>query len=229
LAGLLILYQYTHFKTKTHRLIPSRFPPVSLFDWAESAEELEQIANLEGLTNDRLITEYGKIYLVAKEDWVSGEGATPLMAAFTHLGQSRFSDGTFGIYYGGDSLQTAVAETKFHRVRFLSASNEPPCLVQMREYIAHVVQPMVDICGDEFKHLLDPNPNSYSTSQDFASQVRAQKEWGLLYPSVREIGAKCLAVFRPPALTIPVQGRNLDYIWNGTNISEVRISTEFKE
>ncbi len=119
-------YKYSEFNSNVHRLIPSRYPPVGLFDWAETQKEAEEIAALEGLTNDRLLTEYGDIHLVAKDDWVSGAGATPLMAAFTHPGESRFSDGTYGIYYAGDSLATAVAETKYHRERFLSASKEAP-------------------------------------------------------------------------------------------------------
>ncbi|HAT9600672.1 TPA: RES domain-containing protein, partial [Legionella pneumophila] len=49
------MYSYIDFNDKVHRLIPSKFPPVTLFDWADSAEELEQIALLEGLTNERIL------------------------------------------------------------------------------------------------------------------------------------------------------------------------------
>src|SRR3990167_7404591 len=97
---------YIKVKFKTHRLVSSRFPPVSVFDWAETKEELEEIAALESLTNDRLRGECGDISLVAKSEWVIGEGTTPLMAAFTHPGYSRFSDGNYGVYYAGNSLET---------------------------------------------------------------------------------------------------------------------------
>ena len=217
-------YQYRAVQSKVHRLIPSRFPPVSLFDWADSAEELEEIAALEGLTNERLATEYGDIRLVAEADWVSGPGATPLMAAFTHRGNSRFSDGSYGVYYAGDSLDTAIAETKFHRERFLSASKEAPCLVQLREYTSMVVKHLVDLSHDQYKKYLHPNLSRYPLSQTFGSELRANQEWGLLYPSVRKKESKCVAIFRPPALTIPVQGCHLDYIWDGSLISETRLS-----
>ena len=217
-------YHYTSVQSKVHRLIPSRFPPISLFDWVESAEELEEVATLEGLTNDRLLTEYGDIRLVAEDDWVSDPGATPLMAAFTHPGNTRFSDGSYGVYYAGDSLDTAIAETKFHRERFLSASKEPPCLLQMREYTAKVVQQLVDISHDRYKKYLDPNPSQYSASQTFGSELRATQEWGVSHPSVRKINSNCVAIFRPPALTIPVSGCHLDYIWDGKAISEARLS-----
>jgi hypothetical protein len=224
-----LAYRYKKVTSAVHRLIPSRFPPVSVFDWATSPEEAEQIAFLEGLTNDRLKTQHGDISLVAREDWVGGIGATPLMAAFTHVGESRFADGSYGVYYAGDSLDTAICETKFHRERFLAASNEPACLIQMREYIAHVRYELVDIDARHYSALLDPDPNRYAVSQDFAREVRTDKEWGLVYPSVRKPGATCVAIFRPPALTIPTQGCHLDYIWDGHAIVSVSKAEMIRE
>ncbi len=215
-------HAYKSVDHSVHRLIPSRFPPVSLFDWAQSPEELEQIAALEGLTNDRLLTEYGELSLVSKQDWISGPGSTPLMAAFTHPAPSRFTDGSFGVYYAGDSLETAIHETKFHRERFLRASQEAPCLVQMREYIAKINQPLIDISEAQFKHLLHPDLAHYSISQEFGQEVKAANEWGIYYPSVRWPDHHCVAILRGPALSIPVQASHLDYVWDGEKISEVR-------
>ena len=207
-----------------HRLIPSRFPPVLLFDWAQTQDELEQIAALEGLTNERILADLGDIYVVGKNDWVGGEGSTPLMAAFTHPGNSRFSDGTYGVYYAACALDTAIAETTFHRERFLSASKEAACLIQMREYVATVQQKCVDLHHEQYLRYLQPSVDQYPTSQTFGRDMREQKKWGLYYPSVRKKGGKCVAIFRPNALTIPTQGSHLDYIWDGEKISEVRVS-----
>lgn len=46
------------------RLIPSRFPPVGLFDRVAEPEDLEIIFEIEALTNDRLRDEAGDITLV---------------------------------------------------------------------------------------------------------------------------------------------------------------------
>lgn len=219
------MHQYQHYQGKIHRLIPSRYPTVNLFDWAETPEELEQLAYLEGLTNDRLMSDYGNISFVKKEDWVTGPGSTPLMAAFTHFGISRFSDGhNYGVYYAGDSLYTAIAETKFHRQLFLSASNEPACITQMREYTALLKQPLVTLLDSQYRYLIEPDRKTYPACQEFARELQLKKEWGLLYPSVRRAQGLCFAVFRATALSIPKQAGHYDYIWDGTAITEVRKS-----
>lgn len=212
---------YVSVEFRTHRLIPSRFPPVSVFDWVETKEELEALFELESLTNERLRNECGTLSLVSKKDWVIGEGTTPIMAAFTHPGYSRFSDGTYGVYYAGDSLQTAIAETKFHRERFMQASQENPCLIQMREYLTNVKEKLMDMHHEEYRDVLNPDPNSYPISQAFAREQRIKNEYGFIYPSVRNQQGKCIVIFRPTALTIPVQGCHLDYEWDGHSIVSV--------
>jgi hypothetical protein len=223
------VYTLRNFENPVHRLIPSKFPPVSLFDWADSAEELEQIAFLEGLTNDRIAAELGKIQLISEEDWVGGPGSTPIMAAFTHIGfESRFSDGSFGIYYAASSLQTAIKETCFHRDRFYRASNEKPCAISMREYITTIKKPLVDITHNSYQSLLHPLPTQYHHSQTFGKKMYEEKHWGLLYPSTRDLNGLCVAILRPTALNIPKQGCHLRYIWDGQRISEVYQENKMK-
>lgn len=216
------MHSFTTYEKKVHRLIPSKFPPISLFDWADSPEELEQIALLEGLTNERILSELGKIHLVNKEDWIGGPGSTPIMAAFTHIGfNSRFTDGSFGVYYAASSLETAIKETCFHRERFYSASNEKPCAISMREYLGTIKKPLLDISHKHYEAFFHPDPAYYQHSQEFGKKIYEEKHWGLLYPSVRHANGLCMAIFRPPALSIPTQGCHLRYIWDGKRISEV--------
>jgi RES domain-containing protein len=202
---------------RTHRLIPSRFPPVSLFEWATTPEELHALAALEGLTNERLTD----LSMIPEEDWVLGPGSSVIMAAFTHRGASRFSKGHFGIYYAADALDTAIAETVYHRERFLSASHEQPTLIQMREYQADVLQPLEQLTIDTHPHLFNTDPLAYEPSQDFGEAKRSENIWGLHYPSVRKENATCVAIFRPPALSIPIQGCHLEYIWDGEKIADI--------
>lgn len=99
------------------RIVASRFPTTSLFERVAEPADLDAIYELESRTNDRLRDEVGDIRLVPPGDRVSGEGTTPIMAAFTHRNPdaSRFSDGSYGVFFAARALETAVAETKYHR------------------------------------------------------------------------------------------------------------------
>src|SRR3546814_945501 len=106
-----------------YRLVASIFPPVSIFDRISNPADLEDIFIVESLTNDRMRDEVGNISLVAPEDRVSGPGTTPIMASFPHLNPagSRFSDGTFGVYYAATTLDTTSEEHTHHPTTLLTA------------------------------------------------------------------------------------------------------------
>ena len=67
-----------------HRLIPSCFPPVDLYERVENAEAYDLLHEVESLTNPRLREETGDIALVPKADRIFGPGTPYIMAAFTH-------------------------------------------------------------------------------------------------------------------------------------------------
>lgn len=199
------------------RIIPSTFPPINFFERLVTPDRMDELFYLESLTNDRLRDEAGDIALVALEDRVVGPGASPVMAAFTHTGMpSRFSDGSFGVYYAGRDLETAIAETAFHRARFLSWTNEEPGEIAMRVYVGTVEKPLHDLRGSDYKALHDPD--DWTPSQAFGKHLRATGAWGTVYHSVRRAGGECIAALRPPAVSIPMQGAHLGYVWDGRQI-----------
>jgi hypothetical protein len=107
----------------SYRLIPSRYPTVGLYDAIADPADLEVVFAIEALANPRIRDAIGELALVPEDERVSGPGATPVMAAFTHLNPegSRFSDGTYGVYYAAHSLETAIAEVSHHRAIGLPA------------------------------------------------------------------------------------------------------------
>lgn len=177
---------------------------------------------IENMTNPRLRQEAGDISLVALEDRVSGPGTTPIMAAFTHLNPegSRFSDGSYGVYYAGQSLDTAIAESRHHRERFLARTSEPPIEVDMRTYLADLDAGLHDIRkrGDL---LAVYDPQSYTAGQKLGRELRAAQSSGIVYDSVRDPGGECVAVFRPPVLSNCRQGPHFGYVWDGSHITTV--------
>jgi hypothetical protein len=203
-----------------YRLIPSCFPPIDLFEELVEPALLDELYYLEGLTNDRLRDEAGDIALVDPADRICGPGSTVVMAAFTHTGvASRFSDGSHGIYYAADTLETAIAESKHARARFLTATDEAPGDIDMRVYIGTLIQPLHDVRGDDYVALHDPD--DWQPAQAFGGEMKRQKSWGILYRSVRLNGGECIAVLRPPAVSIPLQGPHLGFVWDGRDISHI--------
>jgi hypothetical protein len=200
--------------TKGHRLIPSRFPPVELYERILDPHDLEAAYQLEALTNPRLLEQAGKLALIAPEDRVCGEGSSAIMAAFTHTGSSsRFTDGTYGVYYAGNSLDVAIAETVFHKERFLRNTQEPDTRLAMREYISETVLPLEDIRDQNDLHF--PDINTYAFTQEFAIARKKAGSNGLLYKSVRYPGGECIACFKPKVLKVPViQGAHIEYFYN---------------
>lgn len=207
------------------RIVNSAFPPISLFEDVLDPADLEIAYAIESLSNDRLLAEAGVLARVAPQDRISGPGTSPVMAAFTHIGMpSRFTDGSYGVYYCANSLEAAVAETSHHRALFLAATNEPGLELTMRVYQNQIAQRLHDVrLGFETLH--QPDPVSYPIAQRFAAPLRNAGSWGILYRSVRAPGAECAAIFRPRGVSVPVQGPHLRYVWDGVRIAHVfRIS-----
>ena len=205
----------------SYRLVPSRFPPIQLFERVVRPEDLEAVFAFESRTNDRLREEAGEIHLVAPEDRISGPGTSPIMAAFTHRNPhgSRFSDGSFGIYYAAHALETAVWETAHHRARFLRATNEGAMEIDMRCYLSNLDAELVDIRGQRKRKRELYDPESYAGSQPYGVKLRARGAGGIVYESVRHAGGECIAIFRPRLLKPAVQGAHLCFVWDGEKIA----------
>jgi hypothetical protein len=208
--------------TRAYRIVPSRFPPVGIFDALVDSTELETLAAIEARTNNRLADELGLLDLVSPENRLVGAGTTPVMAAFTHLpvGGSRFTDGTFGVYYCADSAEVAIRESAYHRERFLRATSEPPCHVEMRLWIGCLQTPLHNgLNGYLPAEVLDPD--DYAVSQHWGGVLRDAGAYGLLYPSVRHASGRCAALFRPPAISPVTQGTHYHFRFDGERINQV--------
>ncbi|WP_262299482.1 RES family NAD+ phosphorylase [Microvirga sesbaniae] len=206
-----------------YRIIPSSFPPINLFERVTDPADLETVLDIESMTNDRLRDEVGALNLVPPEDRISGPGTSPIMAAFTHLPPygSRFTDGSFGVFYAGRTLDTAIAETKHHREAFLRATGEPRIELDMGVYAVDLDAVLHDARGmrETMPGIYDPD--SYAASQALAIEIRNTGSSGLAYDSVRKPGGECVAIFKPRVLSNCRQERHLTYVWDGSSISTI--------
>ncbi len=134
---------------QSYRLVNARFPPVHVFERVADPSDWDALLELEMLTNPRVRDEVGDIALVPTEQRVSGPGASWVMAAFTHIGwPSRFSDGSWGVYYAARQLLTAVHEKAHHVARFYAATNEPlGTSMELRSLVAKIDARFHDVRG----------------------------------------------------------------------------------
>ena len=205
------------------RIIPSRFPPIDLFERVASPADFDALQAVESLTNPRLRDQLGQVRMVPRGERVFGPGSSYVMASFTHLNPEggRFNDATFGAFYAARERQTAVAETSYHRARFLARTREPPLEIEMR-----VLETTLDARLHDLRGLMDALPRihhreDYTASQQLARGLRAEGSWGVTFSSVRRARGQCVAAFRPRAVSPCRQAEHLIYVWDGARISEV--------
>jgi RES domain len=205
------------------RIVPSRFPPVDLFERVTNAADREAVMAVESLTNDRLRDERGDSEIVPRDERVGGQGGSVIMAAFTHLNPdgSRFSNGSYGVLYAANDLDTAIAETTYHRQRFMLATSQPSMDLDMMVYLLDVESDFHDIRGQSATLSLIYHKDNYAAGQNLALELRKEGANGIVFDSVRRETGECVAAFRPKALSNCRQERHLCYVWNGKAISTV--------
>lgn len=205
----------------TFRLIQSRFPPINVFERISPENDWEALAELEGLTNPRIREELGQISRVPPARRVYGNGATIVMAPFSHISRdhnSRFSDGSYGIYYAGHTFQTALKEVAFHCARFRASTNDPPMHCEYRCYKGKIDKVLHDLRTGGWAQYLQKDPKTYGESQALAKSLRDSSSNGIVYPSVRDEGGECIAAFWPDVVHIPVQERHIVLDWDGEKV-----------
>lgn len=205
------------------RIVPSHFPTIPLFERVAGPADLEAVFELEALTNPSIAQSVGNLSLVASRDRVSGIGSSVIMAPFTHLNPngSRFSDGTYGVYYAAEEMATAIAETCYHRARFMRATRQPRMEFDMRVYQADLDSELHDLRKQLLRHPLVYDPDNYAAGRSLAASLRSAGSSGIAYDSVRMEGGECAALFRPSVLSNARQERHLCYVWDGVQIASI--------
>lgn len=206
-----------------YRVVPTRFPSVYLFDRVANPEDYDALYALEAMTNARLRDEAGRIELVPPDERVFGYGTGPIMAAFTHLNPlgSRFSDGSYGVFYAAREKETAIAETRYHTTVFLAATNEASIRVQMRLYAVDTMGEVADLRSANIHQPGILATDSYAESQSVGRTLRNAGAAGLIYKSVRRAEGECVAAFKPLLLKNCLHAAHLEYHWDGRRIDYV--------
>ena len=205
-----------------YRIILSRYPQIHLFERVSNPQDWDVLYAVESLTNPRLRDEVGDIRLMPPEDRVYGDGASWIMAAFTHPpvdGRGGRFNRDFGIYYCAADETVAIAESSFHRARFLRESRIDTTTQEMRVIRAQLGPTTLH----DVRHLVGDtiyDPYDYREAQQFGFALREANSFGIHYQSVRVKG-ECYGVMRPRALTDAIHWRYLRYHYEQGSVVNV--------
>ena len=194
-----------------HRLIPSQFPPIGLFDTVATTADLAAVMELVGWTNDRLVAE--RIARLPRDEWVVGvPNASIVMAAFLHVapGGMRFNGPELGAWYAADELRTAAAEVGHHLRRETVARNHATMTRTYRAYTAALSGDYLDIRGRQAVRPDVYASDRYDASQQLGEAVRASGGAGLIYDSLRRRTGVNVVAHRPRNITDIMQTDHFD-------------------
>jgi RES domain len=210
------------------RIVPTRYPAVTLFDRVASAQDFDALYALEALTNERSRQAVGDIDRVPLDQRLYGPGSGPIMAAFTHVNTegSRFSDGSFGVFYAADDRATAIVETRHHHARFLAATAQKPQHLPMRLYTVAVDAKLHDLRPLAAAPSAVHDPDSYAVSRQWGHHLMTQGSAGVAYRSARRPGGKCVGLFKPQGARACLHAAYLLYAWDGQRFTDVYEKTD---
>ncbi len=191
-----------------HRNIVSLRKSVSLFD-----DLVDDPAEAEVLIRHEIATKptHHSVPIIHRP-FEEVEVYDPIRAAiswpFEHPLASRYSDGTFGVWYGARAFATSVYETVYHFRRDTLASAvavqaTQPIIQHRRVHRVHCNSMLVDLRAIRARDRRVLDPTNYAPAQALGATLRAASLPGLLAPSVRDSQGIIVAVFTATALSDP--------------------------
>ena len=141
---------------------------------------------------------------------------------FKHWTKTRYSDGSFGIWYGADTLETSIFETVHHwRYGFLEDAgwqNLDGMTIDRKVYFVRCDTALLNFIPKlaEFPALIDPI--SYHLTQQIGARIHHDGHPGILNRSARCDG-NIYTIFNQQVLSNPRQQCYLTYRINAGKVS----------
>jgi hypothetical protein len=202
-----------------YRLIPSRFPPVNVYEGLVANDRLEEVYAAENITNPRLRS-LGRLS--------AGESAAAGDPRLQNWNLAPFAygnpDGTLFFDEGRPCLevatdrQTALAVSVARREDFLRNTQEAPTGLDMR-MLRHPVSGM-------FWDLRDSATPVGGLDQATRRTIGAklpEGAQGILYRSPERLAGTCIAILTGDVLDRSVQTIHFRYVWDGHRVALIYV------
>jgi hypothetical protein len=198
-----------------HRLIPSRFPPVPLYERLGSPEIQAAAAAFEAMTNprlralDRLAPEGAATaqatgaqnWNMAPFEYPNPEGTTFLSPAFKVLDLVQ-------------GLMPALLVAVQRREDFLGGSREAAIDVEMRALVHPVKGRFADLTGV-------PYEGDQAKRWKLGAELYDSEVQGIVFHRPDLPGVRAVTVFDQKALGRAVQSDHFRFVWNGEGIQRI--------
>ncbi|WP_421736550.1 RES family NAD+ phosphorylase [Caulobacter sp.] len=198
-----------------YRLIPSRFPPISIYAGLVRADRTAALVEVESLTNPRLQSAErlmaASLAIPANSPRLQNWNHAPF--AYSNPEGGRFFPPERPCLELADGHQTALAISVARRQRFLGRTEEPAIGLDMRMLKTPVAGRFFDL------RTLDPATPT-SALWAYGAQVPLDAD-GVLYHPPERPSATCLAVLKASALGRSLQTVHYRFVWNGRQVSSL--------
>lgn len=206
---------------RTVRLVSSaRLRDAVMISLADNDEELALLAEIEGATSGRLISEErGRGSLTAAELVHGVPHAKFINASFAYAKPrepNRFNPADRGAWYAALDVETCLAEVGHHLTRALADAGDFNAVVDYGEMLASMSGVFVDLRQVLDHASLSPDPaTGYPAGNAVAAATRAAGHNGIIYPSVRHESGTCIVALWPNVVQSVVQGAMYRLTWSG--------------
>lgn len=133
---------------------------------------------------------------------------------FKHWQTSRFSDGSFGVWYGSEAVETTVYESAYHWYRGLLSDagfEQMAVIAERKVYWVACNAALLDFRQVAAAQPDLLHPSDYTLCQTVGSRIHREGHPGLLTQSVRRPAGENLAIFNPAVLSNPRHNCQLTY------------------
>jgi hypothetical protein len=203
--------EYPPFETDAewYRLIPSRFPPVDLYERLPPSARAAA-PSLEEMTNPRLASKARLTGGSAGVDETSPQLQNWNHAPFTYLNPegSYLLGPAFGVMELANTIEDALAIAVRRREIFLSRTAEPAMDMDMRVFTTPVSGRFLDL-----RSL--PLDTSQEARWEIGQQLFESEAQGAAFRRPERPQSDFLAVFNPSPLGRTLQGRHYRFVWDG--------------
>lgn len=205
-----------HIEGDWHRLIPSRFPPVDVFERLGTPELAAHAKDLEIKTNPRLRE---KTILQGSHPGM-GEASPQLQNwnhapfAYANPEGSTFLHAGYRVMELMQGVRPALALALQRREQFLERTQEPALGLDMRLLVTPVQGDFIDLSDEPFE-------NDEAKRQALGADLYEEGVQGILYRRPNLRAAMALAIFDQAALGRSLQSAHYRFAWDGKAIGKI--------